>query len=78
MSYKHFVHLVDPPAPISSEPIVIDNGKSHLSLSWGKPLNTNNAAPVIAYRVEAWLIGAEGNPLIFFTDTNLDWNRYHK
>lgn len=39
--------------------MVIDNGKSHLSLSWGKPYNTN-AAPVIAYRVEAWLIGAEG------------------
>lgn len=52
--------MIDPPAPISSEPIVIDNGKSHLSLSWGKPLNTS-AAPVIAYRVEAWLIGAEGN-----------------
>lgn len=38
---------------------MIDNGKSHLSLSWGKPINID-AAPVIAYRVEAWLIGAEG------------------
>lgn len=51
--------MIDPPAAISSEPIVIDNGKSHLSLSWGKPFNID-AAPVIAYRVEAWLIGAEG------------------
>lgn len=52
-------HSLDPPAPISSEPIVIDNGKSHLSLSWGKPCNID-AAPVLAYRVEAWLIGVEG------------------
>lgn len=28
-------------------------------MSWGKPYNID-AAPVIAYRVEAWLIGAEG------------------
>lgn len=54
-----FSTLIEPPAPISSEPMVIDNGKSHLSLSWGKPFSTG-AAPVIAYRVEAWLIGADG------------------
>lgn len=58
--YEIFGHfLLDPPAPISTEPYVIDNGKSHLSLMWGKPYNTD-AAPVIAYRVEAWLMGAEG------------------
>lgn len=39
--------------------MVIDNGKTHLSISWQKPINID-AAPVIAYRVEAWLIGAEG------------------
>lgn len=50
---------IDPPAPISSEPIVVDSGKSHLSLDWGKPPSTD-AAPVIAYRVEAWQIGADG------------------
>lgn len=62
MSFIHnsfHSYRIEPPGPISSEPIVIDNGKNHLSLSWGKPSNTG-AAPVIAYRVEAWLIGAEG------------------
>lgn len=54
-----YVLLIDPPGPISSEPIVTDSGKNHLSLSWGKPCATN-AAPVIAYRVEAWMIGADG------------------
>lgn len=38
---------------------MIDSGKSHLSLSWGKPPSID-AAPVIAYRIEAWRIGADG------------------
>lgn len=37
----------------------MDSGKNHLSLSWGKPCSSD-AAPVIAYRIDAWLVGADG------------------
>lgn len=47
------------PGPISSEPVVIDGGKSWLSLSWGKA-ERRGPAPVIAYKVEAWLLGGDG------------------
>lgn len=47
------------PGPISSEPVVIDGGKSWLSLSWGKA-ERRGPAPVIAYKVEAWLLGSDG------------------
>lgn len=47
------------PGPISSEPVVIDGGKSWLSLSWAKP-ERRGPAPVIAYKVEAWLLGGDG------------------
>lgn len=40
----------------------MDAGASHISLSWGKPIQ-NNSAPVIAYRVDAWLVGAEGGAI---------------
>lgn len=46
---------IGPPASISSKPYVIDNGKSHMSISWKKPHNIG-AAPVIAYKVEQWLV----------------------
>lgn len=37
----------------------MDRSKIHLSIGWGRPVR-GNAAPVIAYRVEAWQIGADG------------------
>lgn len=47
------------PGPISSEPVVIDGGKNWLSLNWGKA-ERRGPAPVIAYKVEAWLLGGDG------------------
>lgn len=38
---------------------MVDTGRNWISLSWGKPEN-RGAAPVVAYRVEAWMKGAEG------------------
>lgn len=38
---------------------MVDSGRNHLSLSWGKPIRTN-AAPVTAYRVEAWQLSPDG------------------
>ncbi|XP_054274333.1 titin-like isoform X2 [Macrosteles quadrilineatus] len=49
----------DVPGPISSAPVVSDCGKNWLSLSWGKPEH-RGAAPVLAYKVESWLLGTEG------------------
>ncbi|XP_043525679.1 titin homolog isoform X2 [Frieseomelitta varia] len=47
------------PGPITSEPVVVDGGKNWLSLSWGKA-ERRGPAPVIAYRVDAWLLGSDG------------------
>lgn len=49
----------DVPGPITSEPVVVDGGKNWLSLSWGKA-ERRGPAPVIAYRVDAWLLGSDG------------------
>lgn len=51
---------LDPPGQIPNEPTVIDSSNNHLSLSWMKP-PSNDAAPVISYRVDAWLVGKEGD-----------------
>lgn len=51
--------FADPPDPISSEPICVDSGRNHISLTWGKS-HRINSAPVLAYKVEAWLIGIDG------------------
>ncbi|GAB0100344.1 muscle M-line assembly protein unc-89 [Sergentomyia squamirostris] len=48
-----------PPEAIPAEPLVVDSGKNHVSLSWLKP-SRSVAAPVIAYKVEAWLVGKDG------------------
>lgn len=40
--------------------MVTDNGPNHLSLSWMKP-KCDDAAPVIGYRVDCWLIGKESD-----------------
>ncbi|KMR05376.1 myosin light chain smooth muscle [Lasius niger] len=49
----------DVPGPISSEPVAVDGGKNWLSLSWGKA-ERRGPAPVIAYKVDAWLLGSDG------------------
>lgn len=50
---------LDVPGPITSEPVVVDGGKNWLSLSWGKA-ERRGPAPVIAYKVDAWLLGSDG------------------
>lgn len=39
--------------------MLVDSGRSHISLSWGKPYSCD-AAPVLAYKIDAWLVGADG------------------
>ncbi|XP_051862011.1 titin isoform X30 [Drosophila albomicans] len=58
-SYSETSYFRDPPGCISTEPLVVDSGPTHISLSWGKPVSANSA-PVIAYKVEAWIVGHEG------------------
>lgn len=50
----------DPPGQIPNEPTVIDSSANHLSLSWMKP-QCNDAAPVVGYRIDSWLVGKEGD-----------------
>lgn len=50
----------DPPGQIPCEPIVSNSSDSHVSLSWMKP-DENDAAPVISYRIDAWLVGKESD-----------------
>ncbi|XP_077302252.1 uncharacterized protein LOC143922796 [Arctopsyche grandis] len=59
LNYTDVSYLRDVPGPISSEPVVVDGGRNWVSLWWGKPV-TKNSAPVLAYKVEAWLSGGEG------------------
>lgn len=40
--------------------MLVDSGRSHISLTWAKPSSTLNAAPVLAYKVDAWLVGPDG------------------
>lgn len=35
-------------------------GKNHINLTWMKPVKSYDAAPVIAYRIDAWLLGKDG------------------
>lgn len=51
---------LDPPGQIPNEPTVIDSSNNHLSLSWMKP-PAHDAAPVISYRIDAWLVGKESD-----------------
>ncbi|XP_043286606.1 titin homolog isoform X2 [Venturia canescens] len=52
-------YLKQVPGPITSEPVVVDGGRNWLALSWGKAVQ-HGPAPVVAYRVDAWLLGGEG------------------
>ncbi|XP_050683338.1 uncharacterized protein LOC126978524 isoform X2 [Leptidea sinapis] len=47
------------PSGIPGEPSVVDGGNNWITLAWPKP-EPNSAAPVLAYRVESWLLGTEG------------------
>ncbi|CAG9558595.1 unnamed protein product [Danaus chrysippus] len=47
------------PDRIPSEPSVIEGGKNWVSLAWPKP-DCQTRAPILAYKVESWLIGKEG------------------
>ncbi|XP_053624068.1 titin homolog isoform X6 [Plodia interpunctella] len=47
------------PDRIPSEPSVVDGGNNWVSLSWPKP-DPSASAPVLAYKVESWLLGKEG------------------
>ncbi|KPU76642.1 uncharacterized protein Dana_GF13334, isoform F [Drosophila ananassae] len=58
-SYSDTSYFRDPPGCIATEPLVVDSGPTHISLSWGKPVSANSA-PVIAYKVESWVVGHEG------------------
>lgn len=60
IKYSLLIYISDPPGPISSEPILVDSGKNHISLQWGKPTKQTDAAPVLAYRIDAWQLGADG------------------
>ncbi|KAK0177708.1 hypothetical protein PV328_001733 [Microctonus aethiopoides] len=56
---KERSYLKQVPGPISSEPVVTDGGRNWLALTWGKA-EQRGPAPVVAYRVDAWLLGGEG------------------
>ncbi|KAG7313055.1 hypothetical protein JYU34_000136 [Plutella xylostella] len=47
------------PDRIPGEPTVVEGGNNWLSLTWPKP-DPQEAAPVLAYKVEGWLLGKEG------------------
>jgi len=56
---EYWITFVEVPGPVPDEPCVTDFGKHYLTLSWRKPLRCGGA-PVMAYRVEKWLIGESG------------------
>lgn len=47
------------PDRIPGEPSVVDGGNNWVSLAWSKP-DHQESAPVLAYKIESWLIGKEG------------------
>lgn len=47
------------PERIPGEPSVVDGGNNWISLAWPKS-DPGNTAPVLAYKVESWLLGKEG------------------
>ncbi|XP_057379752.2 myosin light chain kinase, smooth muscle-like [Daphnia carinata] len=46
----------DVPGPVAAPPMATVSGKNVVSLSWPKP-NYTGGAPILAYKVEAWLLG---------------------
>ncbi|XP_039287324.1 LOW QUALITY PROTEIN: muscle M-line assembly protein unc-89 [Nilaparvata lugens] len=51
--------LQDVPGAISSEPEIADSGRTWMTITWGKPTH-RGAAPILAYKVEAWQVGEHG------------------
>nr|CAD7199638.1 unnamed protein product [Timema douglasi] len=49
----------DVPGRVCGEPAVVDSGRNWLTLSWPK-VEHRGGPPVLAYRVEAWLLGEDG------------------
>ncbi|XP_050361303.1 titin-like isoform X2 [Nymphalis io] len=47
------------PDRIPSEPSAVDGGNNWISLAWPKP-DSQSKAPILAYKVESWLLGKEG------------------
>lgn len=47
------------PERIPGEPTIVDGGSNWVSLSWPKP-EPGVTAPVLAFRVDSWLLGKEG------------------
>lgn len=47
------------PDRIPGEPTVVDGGNNWVSLAWPKA-DPRDTAPVLAYKIESWLIGKEG------------------
>nr|XP_034839612.1 uncharacterized protein LOC117995729 [Maniola hyperantus] len=47
------------PDRIPSEPSTVDGGNNWVSLAWPKPVSQVKA-PILAYKVENWLLGKEG------------------
>ncbi|KAJ0183997.1 hypothetical protein K1T71_000420 [Dendrolimus kikuchii] len=51
--------VVTVPDRIPAEPTVVDGGSNWVSIAWPKP-SYGASAPVLAYKVENWLVGKEG------------------
>ncbi|XP_013147395.1 PREDICTED: muscle M-line assembly protein unc-89-like isoform X2 [Papilio polytes] len=47
------------PNRIPGEPTVVDGGNNWISLAWPK-VDPEGGAPVLAYKIESWLLGTEG------------------
>lgn len=47
------------PERIPGDPTGVDVGNNWVSIAWPKP-NNRTTAPVLAYKVESWLLGKEG------------------
>ncbi|XP_046976837.1 titin-like isoform X2 [Vanessa cardui] len=47
------------PDRIPSEPSAVDGGNNWITLAWPKP-DQQSRAPILAYKVESWLLGKEG------------------
>ncbi|XP_046388866.1 titin homolog [Ischnura elegans] len=56
-TYRERSRMRDVPGPIGGEPVVTDSGKNWVTLAWPKPTVRTDTAPVLAYRVEAWIVG---------------------
>lgn len=51
--------LIAVPDRIPSEPTTVDGGSNWVALAWPKP-ESQVKAPILAYKVESWLLGKEG------------------